>query len=93
MTELPDLASVDDATAIRLTYLVVIDHPDGTDVYGAGDDGAPVTRRLAASGNLPWGAILGLAAEHSQWRAGEPGVEDVEPETGFRRFTFPAIPR
>lgn len=93
MTDLPDFTTVDAADDAEVVHVVVVDHPDGTYVYGATVDGTPATRRFSASGNLPWGAVLGLATEHSIWRAGEPGLQDSEPETGFPRFTFPAIPR
>lgn len=91
MADLPNLINVTRQDAPQLTHIVVLDHASGTDIWGVDVDGNPVTGRFSSPGNLPWGSVLGLARAHSTWSFREPGVEEIDPDTGDRRYRFTII--
>lgn len=91
MTELQNIIHLDNDGLSRLARIVVVDHPTRTDIYGADATGEAITERFSSPGNLPWGAILNLAMSEASWSIGQPGEEDVDPETGAPRYTFPAV--
>lgn len=88
MTNLQDLASLDQEARERMAYLVVIDHPRGVDVFGTDSEGEPITHRFSSPGTLPWGTVFGLIVREGNLSYVEPGQEDTEPGTGFPRYIF-----
>lgn len=91
MTELKDLINLDNEGLTRLAKIVVVDNPTRTDIYGTDASGETITEHFSSPGNLPWGAILNLAMSEASWSIGQPGEADMEPETGFPRYTFPTV--
>jgi hypothetical protein len=69
---------------------VVIDHAEGTEVCGTDSAGEEITERFKSFGNLPWTAVLGAVLREGGLGIVEPGAPDIEPDTGFQRYTFRA---
>lgn len=86
-----NLASLSTEAKSKLAHVVVIDHERGTEIYGTDSQGEVISERFKSFGNLPWTAVLGALVQHTDWTTGEPGIHDLEPDTGYDRYTLPAI--
>ena len=90
MTVKENLASLSDEAKDRLSHIVVIEHDEGTEVFGTDTAGEQIADRFKSFGNLPWTAVLGAILREAGLGIVEPGAQDLEPGTGFQRYTFRA---